>query len=128
MILIAAVILWTMLAVNKGCRHLYYLQPSEQVYAMRLEFIITPFAVMALGTGKISVAFLILRIMGQSTWRRRLLYFSIISTFIFCGLAVIFTYIHCIPVQALWDPSVEAKCWKPETQSDFNLFVGSKSD
>lgn len=120
------VILWTVLAMNNGCRHSYYLSPSELLSAMRLNWISQPFAITALATGKISVAFLILRIIGKSTWRRRLLYFCILSNSIFCSLAIIFTYVQCKPVEALWDPSVKAKCWKPESQSNFSVFVGSK--
>lgn len=125
MILITT-ILWTVLAVNNGCRHSYYLNPGELSSVVRLNWVIQPFHIMALATGKISVAFLIIRIMGKSTWRRRFLYFSMISNFLFCSLAIIFTFAQCKPVQALWDPMVKAKCWRPESQSHFSTFVGSK--
>lgn len=36
--------------------------------------------------------------------------------------------VRCKPVEALWNPTLPgAKCWKPERQSDFSLFVGSKN-
>lgn len=113
--------------MNNGCRHLYYLSPSEVLPALRLIWINQSFAIAPLATGKISVAFLILRIMGPSTWRRRLLYFCIASNLIFSSLAIIWNYVQCTPVEALWDPSVKAKCWKPETQASLSVFNASKS-
>lgn len=124
-LLIVTVILWTVLAVNNGCKHIYYLDSSELVPALRLSWITQTFAIAAVATGKISVAFLILRIMGKSTWRRRLLYFCIVSNSIFCSLAIIFTFVQCKPVEGLWDSSVKAECWKPKSQSSFSVFAGS---
>lgn len=117
---------WTVLGANDGCRHLYYLSPEQISLVTKINWMSQPFAIMALATGKISVAFLILRIIGQSTWRRGFLYFSMITCFIFCALASIFTFVQCSPPKALWTPSIKGKCWKPESQSDFSVFVGSK--
>lgn len=99
--------------------------------ASRINWIAQPFAIMGLAFGKISVAFLLLRLIGpKSCWRRNFLYFSMIASFLFCALACIFTFAQCRPVQALWNPSLvasgQAKCWKPESQSSFSLFVGSE--
>ena len=100
--------------------------------ASRLNWIAQPFAIMGLAFGKISVAFLLLRLIGpKSFWRRNFLYFTMIGSFLFCALATIFTFVQCNPVQALWNPTLvpagQAKCWEPHTQSDFSLFVGSES-
>ena len=84
-----------------------------------------PFVILSLGTGKISVAFLILRIMGHSVWRKRFLYFTMVSSFAVCCLAIIVTYAQCTPAAALWDPSIKAKCWKPGTQTHIAIFAGS---
>ncbi|KAG8531973.1 uncharacterized protein KY384_003609 [Bacidia gigantensis] len=85
---------------------------------------------MALGTGKASVAFLILRIMGKSFWRRAfLIYGAMIASFVFCSLAIILTFAQCRPVEALWNPSLvemgKARCWPPARQADFSVFAGS---
>ncbi|KAL8650283.1 MAG: hypothetical protein Q9210_003916 [Variospora velana] len=80
---------------------------------------------MALATSKASVALLIMRIMGTSTWRKNFLYFLIAANFLFCTLAVIFTFAQCRPSRALWDHTVKGKCWNPESQSGFSLFPGS---
>lgn len=80
---------------------------------------------MALATSKASVALLIMRIMGTSTWRKNFLYFLIAANFLFCTLAIIFTFTQCRPSRALWDPSVKGKCWNPKSQAGFSLFTGS---
>ncbi|KAL8831610.1 MAG: hypothetical protein Q9191_000761 [Dirinaria sp. TL-2023a] len=129
LLMIAFTILWTVLGAKSGCRHLFYLTPQQAMSASRLNWITQPVAIMALALGKVSVALLILRIMGKSFWRRIFLYFSMISAILFCGLAIIFTFAQCRPVQALWNPALvqmgKAKCWKPQTQSNFSIFVGS---
>ncbi|KAL9015592.1 MAG: hypothetical protein Q9185_007022 [Variospora sp. 1 TL-2023] len=66
-----------------------------------------------------------MRIMGTSTWRKNFLYFLIAANFLFCILAVIFTFAQCRPSRALWDPSVKGKCWNPESQAGFSLFTGT---
>lgn len=126
-------ILWTVLGHIGGCRHLYYLEmdPAQAIRASRINWITQPVAIYALATGKVSVAFLILRIMGKSRWRRAfLIYGAMIASFIFCTIAVILTFAQCRPVTALWNPELvlmeKATCWPPQRQSDFSLFVGSK--
>lgn len=125
-------ILWTVLGHIGGCRHLYYLEmdPAQAIRASRINWITQPVAIYALATGKVSVAFLILRIMGKSRWRRAfLIYGAMIASFIFCTIAVILTFAQCRPVTALWNPELvlmeKATCWPPQRQSDFSLFVGS---
>ena len=103
--------------------------PTEAVRVSRLNWIIQPFVIIALATGKISVAFLILRIMGKSRWRRVfLIYFAMGGSFVFCSVAIILTFAQCRPVEALWNPSLvltgKAKCWPPMRQSNFSVFVG----
>ena len=67
--------LLTYLGALGGCRHLYYLEknPTHAIKAIRINWINQPFQIISLATGKISVAFLIMRIMGKSTWRRAFL-------------------------------------------------------
>ena len=117
---------WTVLAANDGCRHLFYLDPDQRKFALRLNWITQPFAIAALATGKISVAFLLLRIIASSVWRRGFLWFMMATNFLFCSLSVIFTFAQCRPVTGLWDPTVKAKCWRPESQSSFSVFTGSE--
>lgn len=119
-------IAWTILALNNGCRHYYYLNARERTLATKLAWISQPWAILSLPASKASVALLIMRIMGTSTWRRGFLHFLIVANFLFCGLAIIFTFTQCKPSSALWDLSIKGKCWKPQHQTSFSLFTGSK--
>lgn len=122
--------MWTALAEMGGCRHLFYLNSDEKVRVTRLNWLIQPIAIMTLAFGKISVSFLILRIMAASTWRRWFLNIIMVGTFIFCILASILTFVQCDPVAALWQPTLletgKAKCWPPHRQINFSIFLGGK--
>lgn len=125
-------ILWTVLGQLGGCRHLYYLEmnPAQAIKASRLNWIAQPSTIFALVTGKISVAFLILRIIRRSKWRRAfLIYAAMIGTFLFSTIAIIITFIQCRPVAALWNPNLvvagKATCWPPRISSSYQLFNGS---
>ena len=95
--------MWTYMGSLGGCRHLYYLEmdPAQAANAIRLNWIAQPFAIMSLATGKISVAFLIMRFMGDSKWRRAfLIWVSMIGSTLFCGIAIILICLQCRPVEA----------------------------
>ena len=121
---IAFSIFLTVLALNHGCQHQYYLSHDQLILATKISWIAQPFAIMALATGKISVAFLILRISGTNVWRKAFLNFTMISNFCVCALASIVTYAQCSPANALW--THKGKCWKPEKQTTIAVFTGSK--
>ena len=74
-------IMATVLAHQGGFRHVYYLHPDRISPSIRLNWMTQPFAIMGLALGKISVALLILRIMGQSFYRRWFLRTIIALTF-----------------------------------------------
>ncbi|KAL2048480.1 hypothetical protein N7G274_000392 [Stereocaulon virgatum] len=109
-----------------GARHLYYLDPPQIEYATKVTWIENPLGIMAVTTAKMSVAFLILRLIGPSTvWRKWSLYTSIVLTFIVGALACILTFVQCNPPRALWKPPSQvpgAKCWNPKRQADYAIF------
>ena len=84
---------------------------------------------MAIATGKISVAFLILRILGVAgIWKRRFLYSIIYSVFLCATAMIVVTLTQCIPTRALWVHSVtlHAKCFSPNVLTIFALIISSK--
>lgn len=91
---------------------------------LKLNWVLQPFAIMALATAKISVAFVMLRIIPSATvWARRILHFAIVSTFLTSAIASILTFVQCDPPRALWEFGVKgAKCWDPRVQSDYAIF------
>ena len=95
--------MFTYLGALGGCRHLYYLEknPAQAIKAIRINYIAQPFTVIALATGKISIAFLIMRIMGKSVWRRAfLIWVVMIGSTLFCGITILLTFVQCRPVEA----------------------------
>lgn len=83
---------------------------------------------MAIATGKISVAFLILRILGVAgIWKRRFLHYIIYSVFLCATVDIILTFTQCIPTRALWTPSValHAKCFSTDILTIFALVASS---
>ena len=77
---------------------------------------------------KISVALLILRLIGPLTfWRRWFLYLIIFLSPVIGILTVIFEFASCDPPRALWVPLSQipgARCWNPESLNDWNIFAG----
>lgn len=84
---------------------------------------------MAVATGKISVAFLILRILAVTgIWKRRILHYVIYSVLLCATVNIILTFTQCIPTRALWTPSValHAKCFSPTILTICAMVVSSK--
>jgi len=121
---------WDFNATHGGGRHLYYLKPGEIEYATKVTWIENPLGIMCLGVAKISVAFLMLRLIGPAiVWRKWCLYLSIILTFIIGSLASILTFVQCNPPRALRKAPSQvpgAKRWNPKVQSDFATFCGGQ--
>ncbi|KID59830.1 uncharacterized protein G6M90_00g093400 [Metarhizium brunneum] len=111
-----------------GMRHLYYLTPEERTEAAKWSWISQPFHIMGFATGKISVGILILRVTGSTTfWRRRILWFAIITALLISAVNIILTFTQCSPVEALWNTQLvvegKAKCWRSSIQTDFAIFL-----
>ena len=117
----------TYLASIGGCRHLFYLTPQQQLRAVKFNWISQVWGIFGFATGKISVALLILRIIGpSSTWRKWILYITMASVFIINALGCIITFVQCDPPRALWAADMSSHCWDPKIQSDYAIFLSSK--
>ena len=114
----------TYLASIGGSRHIYYLTPDQALQAVKWSWISQPWGIFLFATGKASVAILILRIMGRTSfWRRLVLYAVIVSVFIVNSLGCVFTFVQCDPPRALWTPGLSAHCWDPKVQEHYNYFL-----
>jgi hypothetical protein len=116
------------MGANGGTRHVYYLTPEEAAYVIKLNYIAQPFGIVAVGLGKVAVALLILRIVGNtSIWRKRFLWVLIVLTGVFTILTAIFTFVQCKTPAALWTPALQATtdCWDPSVQSNFSIFASA---
>ena len=114
----------TYLASIGGSRHLYYLTAEQALKAVKWSWISQPWGIFLFATGNASVAILLLRIMGRTSfWRRLTMYGVIISVFITNSLGCIFTFVQCNPPRALWTSGLPAHCWNPHVQEHFNYFM-----
>lgn len=121
-----ACILVTVMALGGGARHLYYLSPAELTTSLKLNWTVDTFALVGFGTGKISTALLILRILSPTAKRRKwFLYINICLTIIITFLAVLFTLIQCNPPRALWEKVPGSRCWNPQINSAYQIFSSS---
>jgi hypothetical protein len=120
-------ILVCMFSFDGGTRHLAYLSedPGHLVYVTKLNWIAQPLDLYCLGSGKIAIAFLILRLLNRaSVWRKWSLYIAVAWTAINTFLMILFTFVQCADASALWDQSVKetTTCWDPQVQSSFSTY------
>ncbi|MCJ1417509.1 hypothetical protein MMC32_003853 [Xylographa parallela] len=80
---------------------------------------------MGIATGRASVAVLVLRIMGTSYWRRRFLWFIIVSTLLISVLNSILLFTACTPSEGIWNILIDASCWNPVIMTDVTIFSSS---
>ncbi|ORY18572.1 hypothetical protein BCR34DRAFT_596160 [Clohesyomyces aquaticus] len=127
LVFIPTTILVSIMSLSGGTRHLEYLSanPTHMQYVVKLNWIAQPLCIFCLGAGKLSIAFLILRLLNRaSVWRRWSLYIAIVWTAINTILMIVFTFVQCEDPAALWNNDIKArtKCWNPKTQSSFSIY------
>lgn len=107
-------------------RHIYYLPRDDGILATKLDWLCQAFFIAALTGGKISVAFLILRI-SNTKWHAYFLHTINIALLIINLPLIVWTYCQCRPTAALWDPAVKGECQEPKLQGGFAVFQGCMS-
>lgn len=108
-------------------RHYEALDPLEKMMAVKLNWISQPFTIFSCGVGKISIAFLLLRIMAKNKFREWFLYVLIALLVIINAICVSFIFAQCSPTRKLWEPSISGSCMKPYIQRDVGFFQASFS-
>ncbi|KAH7118728.1 hypothetical protein B0J11DRAFT_508831 [Dendryphion nanum] len=120
-------VLVSLFSLSGGTRHLVYLvqDPLQMTYLVKLNWIAQPLAIFCLGSTKISVAFLIIRLLNRaSVWRRYSLYVASAITTANTIIMIVLTFAQCEDPAALWDGDVKSrtKCWDPAIQSSFSIY------
>lgn len=119
-------VLGTLFANYGGGRHIYYIQPVDQlVKVLHIAYVAQPFGAVAGALGKASVAGLTLRIAGPNTfWRKWFLYVSIFILFALTVTDITLKYVQCTPVNANWDiriPPTQKHCWNPHIAPNVSI-------
>ena len=121
--------IFTAYAKHGGCRHIFYLSDSQKVYVLRLNWLSQPFCVLALITGKISVALLILRMLAKvQKWQRWFLYAVIASVTVVGLVNCLLQFAQCSPPRALWTPSIamKSRCWAPKILTAYSMWASGR--
>lgn len=107
-------------------RHIYDLPARDGILATKLDWLSQAPIIIALTAGKISVAFLILRI-SVTKWHAYFLH-TINVTLVFINIPlIVWTYHQCKPAALLWDPSIKGTCQDASMQGSFAKFQGCMS-
>lgn len=113
-------------------RHAYYIAEmgiERAVLIAKLSWLSHNPGVVAIGTGKISVALMILRFLPSSQKMLRWAIWTCVVTanILLIGVAPM-TFLQCRPTSRLWDLRVEGMCWDPNVQMRYSVFAGGESN
>ena len=106
-------------------RHAYYLSPANRVEALKLDWLSHAWAIASVTTGKISVAFMLLRISND---KRHMWFLQTVNVMLLVLNIplIIMTYVQCSPPAILWDPTIKGTCWNPKIQGNYALSQGGE--
>ena len=105
-----------------GGRHLFYISSNVLPIFRKFSFISIPFAIATTTLSRASVAILIVRIIGPSTfWRKWFIYLNVISHSILSVIAIGLNLSQCVPMKQLWVPTPGAKCRNQLVTRDVNV-------
>jgi hypothetical protein len=97
-----------------GFKHLIYIDPSKLMQVGINNYAIQGLGIFAFGSAKLSVGYLILRLLPPAAkWRKWSVFFVIWFTFGFNMVFIFITFFQCSPPRALWNPTVPHTCWDP---------------
>lgn len=124
---LGAIVVTTVYAGKGGCRHIFYLTPPQVIEAVKLNFVAQAFGITSPTLGKLSVGFMMLRIIGPHTFYRKwFIYITMGAYGLWSSLTLIFTYTQCTPTSALWNPTPNMKCWGNQVFPDIAITHGGK--
>ncbi|KAM0799558.1 hypothetical protein BDR22DRAFT_784927, partial [Usnea florida] len=121
--LIFACIASTAVAAGSG-RHAYYIGLPATSKAIRLEVIADWFGIISVALPKLAVACLYTRLFNQTPLHKWILYGLSISCIVTQTICAILLSVQCRPIEGMWDPLIEPKCWSPSVLIDYAIFAG----
>ncbi|KAI1770224.1 integral membrane protein [Hypoxylon cercidicola] len=99
--------------------------PLRILYTIKYVYICELFSIMCPGFGRISYAFLLLRLIPPSKSRRRFLWAIIWIQFVVDIGTVIISFSQCRPMEGFWNTAADADCWPPYVQQYVGFVQGS---
>ncbi|RYO87814.1 hypothetical protein DL764_008808 [Monosporascus ibericus] len=104
--------------------HIEFLTKVHIMYTIKWVYLCEFFAIMCPGFGRISYAFLLLKIIPPSKTRRRFLWAIIWIQFAVDIGTVAISFAQCRPIEGFWNRDIEASCWPPYVQQHVGFFQG----
>ena len=107
-------------------RHEYYLSRQERIATTKYNVILNVVLVMSSCFSKISVCFLLLRLLKDAVARKRKLFLwsLIVLLSIYNVVDIISLLVQCRPTAYIWDKAIQGSCWDPEVQDGFAYMQG----
>jgi len=115
-------------AVTHGFgRHSTELTLDGIVAATKAEIIGQTFCIIGIATSKSSAAIFLLRI-TIIQWHKMVLYILMFAVTIVVIIDALFDFIRCDPIEHVWNPTIDAKCWvSTEGFATLSIVAGSFS-
>lgn len=117
--------LFTAYALNGGTKHIVDLRPAQIHPITAFNYASQGFCILAISTGKVSVALLIYRLQAPCRWRTWVLVILSVSSCVMAILVIALFLAQCSNVQALWSPGT-GNCWNPKIVNDWLISSFSK--
>lgn len=114
--------LFTGYACNGGTKHIFDVPPAPIPKITELNYLSQGFCMLALSTGKVSVALLIYRLQAPCRWRTWVLALLSASSCVIALLGIALFLAQCTPLKALWTPGI-GTCWNPNVMNRFLIAV-----
>jgi hypothetical protein len=101
-------------------KHTWDVDPRNFVLLLRASNVTATLSIIASIWSKTSFALTVLRL--ADGWLRRLVWFLIASINVAMGVTALLAWIHCTPLEKLWDSQAEGTCWPREIVQYYNFF------
>jgi hypothetical protein len=114
-------------------QHASYIAPPNLVNAVQWIWLSTPFSTMSACFGKVSIALLLMRILGNRNKGYTTFLWGLIVLLILVNVFLsIVTFAQCTPVTYLWDQlnpmaTYKGRCWDFNIQKNYGYFQGGAS-
>jgi hypothetical protein len=114
-------------------QHAAYIDPPNLINAVQWIWLSTPFSTMSACFGKVSIALLLMRILGTRNKGYTIFLWVLIVLLVLVNIFLsVVTFAQCAPVTWLWDqlnPAATYKgtCWNSNIQKYYGYFQGGES-